>query len=103
MVEGSEAECFMSANDVLPYLSALTALLTACIGVGAWHLGRLQQQTNALRLKHELFERRYKVYDSFMSFISGVRLEDRTSQAACLSFLRETNQAEFLFGLAGNS
>lgn len=73
----------MCDNAFLPYLSVFLTLL---IGAAAAYLGYRQQQTNALRLQHELFERRYKVYDSFMSFISGVRLEDRTSQAACLSF-----------------
>lgn len=41
MVEGSEAENAMTANDILPYVPSLTALLTAGIGVGVWYLGYL--------------------------------------------------------------
>ena len=85
----------MCENAFLPYFPALLTAIIA--GAAAW-LTYLQQRTNALRLKHELFERRYKVYESFRSFISGVMQEGKTSTAACLSFLRETNQAEFLFG-----
>ena len=88
----------MSANDILPYVSALTALLTACIGAGVWYLGYLQHKTNALRLKHELFERRFQVYEAFRSFLGGIMHEAKTSHGACLTMLRETNQAEFLFG-----
>ena len=85
----------MCDNAFLPYFPALLTAIIA--GAAAW-LTYLQHRTNALRLKHELFERRYKVYDSFRSFISNARLEGKTSQAACLSFLIEANQAEFLFG-----
>jgi len=88
----------MSANDILPYLSVLTALLTACIGAGVWYLGYLQHKTNALRLNHELFERRFQMYDAFRSFLGGIMAEDKTSNGECLRMLRETNQAEFLFG-----
>jgi hypothetical protein len=98
MVEGSEAENAMTANDILPYVPSLTALLTAGIGVGVWYLGYLQHKTNALRLKHELLERRYKVYVSFKQFISLALREGKMSFEDGLSFLRETNEAEFLFG-----
>jgi hypothetical protein len=67
-------------NDAfLPYFPALLTSIIA--GAAAW-LTYLQHRTNALRLKHELFERRYKIYDSFRSFISNARLEGKTSQAA---------------------
>ena len=69
----------MSTNDILPYLSALTALLTACIGAGVWYLGYLQHKTSALRLKHELFERRFQVYDAFRRFLGGIMHEAKTS------------------------
>lgn len=85
----------MSDNAFLPYLSPL---LTLSIGVAAWYLGYRQQQTNALRLKHELFERRFQVYDAFRKFLGGILAEGKTSHGACLTMLRETNQAEFLFG-----
>jgi hypothetical protein len=85
----------MSDNVVLPYVSAFLTLL---IGSAAWYLGFRQQQTNALRLKHELFERRYKIYDTVRFFIGSVLRDGKTSYDACITFLRDTNQAEFLFG-----
>jgi len=66
--------------------------------VGVWYLGYLQHKTNALRLKHELFERRFQVYDAFRSFLGGIMHEGKTSHSACLTMLRETGKAEFLFG-----
>lgn len=85
----------MLTQTLAPYIPAL---LTFVIAAVAAYLTYLQHETNALRLKHELFERRFKVYDSFRSFISAVMREGKTSNEACLSFIRETNQAEFLFG-----
>jgi len=82
-------------NELVPYVPAI---LTALIAGIAAFLTYQQHRTNALRLKHELFERRFKVYDSFRSFLSGIMRDGTTSYDACMSFLRETNQAEFLFG-----
>jgi hypothetical protein len=69
----------MCDNAFLPYVSALTALLTACIGAGDWYLGYLQHKTNALRLKHKLFERRFQVYDAFRRFLGGIMHDAKTS------------------------
>lgn len=66
----------MSANAFLPYFPALlTAIIT---GAAAW-LTYLQHKTNALRLKHELFERRFQVYDAFRRFLGGIMHEAKTS------------------------
>lgn len=85
----------MCNNAFLPYFPALLTAIIA--GAAAW-LAYLQHKTNALRLKHELFERRFQVYDAFRSFLGGIMAEAKTSHAACLTMLRETNQAQFLFG-----
>lgn len=85
----------MSNNALLPYFPTL---LTAIIAAVAVWLSYLQHKTNALRLKHELFERRFQVYTAFRSFLGGIIHEGKTSHGACLTMLRETSQAEFLFG-----
>ncbi len=85
----------MSDNAFLPYFPAL---LTAIIAAAAAWLAYLQHKTNALRLKHELFERRFQVYEAFRTFLGGIMAEGKTSHGACLTMLRTTNQAEFLFG-----
>jgi hypothetical protein len=85
----------MCDNAFLPYFPALLTAIIA--GAAAW-LTNLQHKTNDLRLKHELFELRFQVYEAFRSFLGGIMHEGKTSHAACLTMLRETNQAEFLFG-----
>jgi hypothetical protein len=80
---------------ILPYLGPFFTLL---IGAAAWYLAHRQQRTNELRLKHELFERRYKVYDSLMAFLGRTLQEGKPSTESSFTFLRETNQAQFLFG-----
>ena len=80
------------------FLLYLSPFITLLIGAAAWYLGLRQQRTNDLRLKHELFERRYKVYDSLLVFLSRTLQDSKPSTEACISFLRETNQAKFLFG-----
>jgi hypothetical protein len=88
----------MSENDLVPYFPALLTALAALIAGIAVSLTYQQYRMNALRLKHELFERRFKVYDVFRWFVGSVMREGKTSHAVCESFLREISQAEFLFG-----
>ena len=84
----------MCDSAFLPYFPALLTAIIA--GAAAW-LTYLQHKTNALRLKHELFERRFQVYEAFRRFLGGIMAEGKTSNMECLTMLRETNQAEFLF------
>ncbi len=67
------------------------ALLVAAITIGQW-------VTNRARLRHELFDRRYDVYEKVAGFVSGVLRSGTVTLGADDEFNRQTKQAFFVFG-----
>jgi hypothetical protein len=67
------------------------ALLVAVITIGQW-------VTNRARLRHELFDRRYDVYEKVAGFISEVLRSGTVVLGADDEFNRRTKRAYFVFG-----
>jgi hypothetical protein len=70
---------------------AAIAVLVAIITWGQW-------RTNRARLRHELFDRRYKIYAEIAAFLVGVLQSGRVEPGGDSEFLRQTKQAYFAFG-----
>lgn len=66
-------------------------MLVAIFTCGQW-------VTNRARLRHELFDRRYQIYEKISGFIAGVLQEGPLATDASEEFLRQTKQAYFAFG-----
>lgn len=80
------------------WIQTLQALLTPVIGGLACWIAYQQYRTNDIKLRHDLFDRRLAVYDALRSFLGKIFRDGRTSYEDCLTLLRSTTQADFLFG-----
>lgn len=79
-------------------IEVLSGLLTPLIAVLAAYIAWQQWRTNHLRLKHELFDRRYALFEKITSFIAEILVQGKVPANAETRFLRETKTAIFLFG-----
>lgn len=71
-----------------------TTLIAALVALITWK----QWATDRARLRHELFERRYEIYERIAAFLSDVAIEGRVSPNRDFQFLRETKRAYFVYG-----
>lgn len=71
-------------------LTPLIALLAAFI---AWQ----QYKINKLRLRHETYERRVKIYKNVQKFLSEISANGHTKFDRCHEFYSEASEAAFLF------
>jgi hypothetical protein len=69
----------------------VVALLVALIAWREWIVNRT-------RLRVELFDRRYKVYERLTGFLADVLINGRVAPNSDIELLRDTKQAHFLFG-----
>ena len=74
-----------------------TAITTAAVAILVAIITWRQWITNRARLKHELFERRYLVYEKIAGFLSEVLQAGRVPTGRDYEFLRETKRAYFVF------
>jgi len=75
----------------------LSALLTPLTAVVILYIAYQQLHTNRLRLKFELFDRRYKLYEKVTSFLANILVEGTVSPNAPTNYLPETKGVIFLF------
>ena len=79
-----------------------TATATAVIATGiAALVGFItlrQWLTDRARLKHELFDRRYAIYETIAAFPADIMVAGRVQPGADIQFLRDTKLAYFAFG-----
>jgi hypothetical protein len=70
--------------------TALVAVLVAVITWGQW-------VTNRARLRHELFDRRYAVYEQITGFIADILMSGTVPAGEPEGFSRRTKTAYFVF------
>lgn len=75
----------------------LSALLTPLIAVLAAYIAWQQWRTNHLRLRHELFDRRYALYERIAAFMAEIIARGKVPTNAETQFLRDTKVTIFLF------
>lgn len=75
-----------------------TAVATSAVAILVALITWREWSTNRARLRHELFDRRYKVFEKIGAFLSRVLQEGRVPEGEPEQFLRETKTAYFVFG-----
>lgn len=78
-------------------LATASAVATPTIAVLVAIITWRQWVTNRARLRHELFDRRYEIYQKIAGFIAGVLQSGRVAIGEDSGFLRQTKQAYFVF------
>jgi len=81
----------MTIQTVSIVITTIVTILVALITIGQWN-------TNRSRLRHELFDRRYKIYETIAYFLANISIENRICESDCHEFLIKTNQVYFVFG-----
>jgi hypothetical protein len=76
----------------------LAALLTPVIALLGLYIAHRQAKTDARRLNHELYDRRYKIFMDVAKFVADTLAAGKTSEDAPLEFKRKTIPVRFLFG-----
>ncbi len=69
-------------------------IIAALVAVITWR----QWITNRARLRHELFDRRYAIYEQIAGFVAGVLQMGAVGAGGERDFLRQTKRAYFAFG-----
>lgn len=84
-----------SPHDWVDYLQAF---LTPTVAGVAALIAYLQWHTNALRLKHERFERRFGMFEATRKFLADLIKRGDLNEEARRDFLSATSGARFVFG-----
>lgn len=80
----------MSITTATAVMTAAVAVLVAIITWGQW-------VTNRARLRHELFDRRYAVYEQIAGFIAEILISGSVPKGEPEGFSRRTKTAYFAF------
>lgn len=74
------------------------ALLTPVIAIVAAYVAWQQMKTNRRKLKLDLFDRRYAVFEKIGEFIGSILTSGKVQQGKEFQFLADTRAAGLLFG-----
>lgn len=85
--------CASAASALVPVLSAL---LTPIIAIITAYIAYQQWRTNRNKLKLDLFDRRFVVYDAARNLIRDVLTQTHPSDEQLLAFRAKTGEASFL-------
>jgi len=81
---------------VLNTQKCLTIITIANAIFVAW-ISYQQNCVSKAKLKHELFERRHRIYESFATYLSDFLIHGNADQNRIDQFLRETRDVQFFF------
>ena len=79
-------------------LASVQVVSVTAIGVYAAWNGHQQLKINRYRVKLDLYNRRWEVYESFTQYVNGALKDLNPMPQDTPAFARATQQAEFLFG-----
>jgi len=82
---------------VKDWIELLSALLIPILVVVATIIAIQQWRINQKRLKHELFDRRYEVYQSITEFIAKILTTGKVESNSSIRLLADTKKVYFLF------
>ena len=80
------------------WASILGPIATLIVGVGIFFVAWQQWQIARSKLRLDLFDRRYKVYDATRKFLSEIIRSANFKDSHLCEFYAGTSDAEFLFG-----
>ena len=75
----------------------LIAALTPLIAILAVYIAYQQYKVNHHALRNQLYERRYRVFQATMAYLSEIMRHGKTDFQRVGQFYAETSEAEFLF------
>jgi len=75
----------------------LSALLTPVIGGTTVYIAWQQYQVSRIALKKDLFDKRFRVYQAFRSYLSDIAREGTIDDNRLFEFYAESSECEFLF------
>ncbi|NOZ71269.1 MAG: hypothetical protein GXP38_05040 [Chloroflexi bacterium] len=79
------------------WIDIMQSLLVPTIAVlGVW-IAWQQWNTNRLRLRHELFDRRFKLYEEILGLFGEITRKSSTKSIDALEFCKAAQLARFLF------
>ncbi len=79
-------------------IEILGGFLTPFIAIVAVYIAWQQWQTNALKLKLELFDRRYRIYEAVQKILRSFCAKSTLSLEEIHEFHWSVSESEFLFG-----
>ena len=79
-------------------VDVLSAAMTPLIAMIAIYIAYQQWKTNHLRLKHELFDRRFEIYKSVQKYLSGILREAKVNMELVPEILDAYQRSKFLLG-----
>ncbi len=82
-------------------VETINAIATTTIALAVGIITLRWWLTDRARLRHELFDRRYQIYERLTGFLADVLVAGRVPPGAEMELLRETRRAHFVF--AGDS
>jgi hypothetical protein len=88
----------ISENQIITLLTVCATMLTAAVGLLGYFVGRQQAKTERLRLRHELYDRRMKIFRATMELLVHVVRKSNINLPELLEFNAATNESYFLFG-----
>ncbi len=77
-------------------LTPTVAILGIYIAFRQWKTSRGQAQTEEERLRHDLFDRRFEVYDSARTLIGNIMTSGQITHEDTMAFLTGTREAKWL-------
>jgi hypothetical protein len=90
-------QLIQAAQNGRDWVDYLSALLTPTIAVLGSIIAYLQWRTNTNRLKHELFNRRYKQFTVVRDFIRSILTSGKSKQDEQFKYLSGTRGIRFIF------
>jgi len=79
------------------WIDIMQSLLVPVIAVLGVMIAGQQWNTNRLRLRHELFDRRFKLYEKILSLFGEVTRKSSTKSIDALEFCKAAQLSRFLF------
>lgn len=83
----------------ISWIQIFSALLTPIVAIVAVFIAFMQWRTAQHKLKHELFDRRFSIYEAVRNFISSIVGSGKTRDEDIFIFLSATREAKWLLGL----
>lgn len=77
-------------------LTPVIGITTVIIAYQQWRTNQRSQETNAKRLKHELYEKRYAIYLAALSFLREIMVQGNVTDKMLLDYYTDTNASGFL-------
>lgn len=78
-------------------VETVNAIATTVIALAVAVITLRQWLTDRARLRHELFDRRYQIYERLTGFLADVLVAGRVAPGAEMELLREAKRAYFVF------